>query len=154
MFKELLFVFLITLIPAFELRGSIPYGITIANLNWFLVFVTALISNILLGIIIYFLLDLFVHRFLLRIPVVGPWYHKYVERTQRKLYKSVERVGFWGIVLFVGVPLPGTGSYSGALGAYILGLGYKRFILANAIGVLIAGILVTLGTLGIVNLFF
>jgi len=45
--------------------------------------------------------------------------------------------------LFIGIPLPGSGVYTGALGAYVLGFGYKRFIIASTIGVLIAGIIVT-----------
>jgi uncharacterized membrane protein len=57
------------------------------------------------------------------------------------------------VALFIGIPLPGTGSYSGALGAYLLGLGYRKFIIANVIGVLMAGTIVTAVVLGGVGAF-
>jgi len=59
----------------------------------------------------------------------------------------VDKYGEWGIALFIGIPLPGSGSYSGALAAYVLGLSYKKFIIANLLGVLIAGIAVLIVSL-------
>ncbi len=70
-------------------------------------------------------------------------YNWAVIRTRHKIQKSIDRYGEMGIAIFIGIPLPGTGSYSGALGAYLIGLGYKKFIMANLIGVLIAGTIVT-----------
>jgi uncharacterized membrane protein len=80
---------------------------------------------------------------LLRFQWLNGIYGKTVTRTQRRIQKSVDRYGEMGVALFIGIPLPGTGSYSGALGAYLLGLGYRRFIIANVIGVLMAGSIVT-----------
>ena len=80
---------------------------------------------------------------ILKIKWLNNLYQKAVIRTQHKIQKSVDRYGELGIALFIGIPLPGTGSYSGALGAYLIGLGYKKFIVANIIGVMIAGTIVT-----------
>ena len=62
MLKEIIILFLITLIPFIELRGSIPYGIGVLGLDWFIVFLIAVISNAFLGPLIYFLLNKFVHN--------------------------------------------------------------------------------------------
>ena len=74
-------------------------------------------------------------------------YNKYVEKTQKKIHKYVEKYGTLGVAIFIGIPLPGSGVYSGAIGSYVLGLSYKKFILAAILGVLIAGIIVTIVTL-------
>ncbi|NLL83853.1 MAG: small multi-drug export protein, partial [Lentisphaerae bacterium] len=65
------------------------------------------------------------------------------ERTRYKLHPYVERHGEWGLALFIGVPLPGTGAYSGALGAFLLGVSRRRFMVANFLGVVVACIAVT-----------
>ena len=142
MLKEILELIGVTLLPGLELRASIPFGILQTELHWFSVFIICVIVNILLGIVVYFLLDKVVHLFFF-----WEWfhriYHKIVERAQKKVHKYVEKYGTIGLGLFIGIPLPGSGVYTGALGAYVLGFGDKRFIIASTIGVLIAGIIVT-----------
>jgi len=141
-----LYIILVTLLPFLELRASIPYGILTSNLHWLLVFFIAVITNIILGIVIYFLLDKFIHL-VLRIKPLGKIYNYYVLKTQKKIHKYVEKYGEYALAIFIGIPLPGSGVYSGALAAYLIGMEYKKFIIANIIGVLIAGIIVTLVTL-------
>ncbi|MFQ5474898.1 MAG: COG2426 family protein [Candidatus Nanoarchaeia archaeon] len=133
----------ITLLPFLELRASIPFGILKLGMPWYTVFIVCVITNMILGIIIFFLLDKFVHL-VIKIKPIGKLYHKIVERTQKRIHKSVERWGELGVAIFIGIPLPGSGVYSGALGSYLLGLSYWKFIIANVIGVLIAGTAVTL----------
>lgn len=165
MLNKVLILILVTFIPTFELRASIPLGIldNSVNLpfglnlqgfgmNWFLVFFVCVIANIILGILVYFLLNKFVHYFL-RFKFFSYFYYRRVEKTQRKIKPLVNKYGLLGISLFIAVPLPGSGSYTGALAAYILGVSYKKFILANSIGVVIAGILVTLISLGFISIF-
>lgn len=166
MLREIIILILVTLLPFIELRLSIPlgilkgkidmpYGITLQGfgMHWLLVFVICVITNAILGIIIYFMLDKVVHLFL-KIKIIDKFYQKTIERTQRRIHPYVEKWGWMGLALFIGLPIPGSGSYSGALGGYLLGLGYKKFALTNLIGVTIAGILVTIITLagqGIIN---
>ena len=147
---------LITFIPALELRASIPYGIlggTIhlpfginlsgLGMEWYWVVLVCILANIVLGVMVYFLLDNFVHL-VVKVKWIGKIYNKIVARTQHRIKKYVEKYGEFGIAVFIGIPLPGSGVYTGALAAYLIGLKFKKFILANVIGVLMAGIIVTL----------
>lgn len=159
MLKETIILILLTLLPFLELRYSIPAGILSGkielpfgivlkglNLNWLLVFIVTVITNIILGILIYFLLNKFIH-YLLRYRFFSKPYNKIIARPQRKIRKYVDKYGEIGVALFIGIPLPGSGVYSGALGAYAIGLSFKKFIIASIIGVLIAGVAVTAITL-------
>lgn len=132
----------ITLLPFLELRASIPYGIIVKNMNIPLVFVVCVVTNIVLAPVVYVFLDKFVNIFLYFKPL-EKLYNKYVEKTQKKITKYVEKYGWVGVAIFIGIPLPGSGVYSGALGSYILGLSFKKFMLAAILGVLIAGTVVT-----------
>jgi uncharacterized membrane protein len=140
--KAILILILITLIPTLELRASIPYGILRAEMRWWTVVLVCVVTNIVLGPLVYLFLDKGI-VLLLRFQWLNQVYERTVARTQRRIQKSVDRYGEMGVALFIGIPLPGTGSYSGALGAHLLGLGYRRFIIANVIGVLMAGSIVT-----------
>lgn len=142
-----LFLIGLTFVPGLELRASIPFGwfhssIT-EHLSPLAVAVIALISNIFVGLITFALMK----------PVVlvfrtwGWFDHKiwpFFVRAQNKLHPYVEKHGEWGLAVFIGIPLPGTGAYTGAVGAYLLGFDKKRFFLANLIGVIIACTLVVL----------
>ena len=144
MLKELLTIAAITLIPFLELRASIPYGIiTYGRENWLFVFLTAIIANIIIGIIIYILLD-WIILILTKIRFVKRIYKHYILRLQKKVDKGVVKYGVISVGLFIGIPLPGTGVYSGALVAKILGMKKHHFFLAAILGVLIAGIIVTI----------
>jgi len=142
LFSNILLIIAITFLPFLELRASIPYGILILKMHWFPVFIIAIITNMILGPLIYFFLDRMLFIFL-KIKFIDTIYQKYVEKTQEKIHKYVEKYGETAVAIFIGIPLPGSGSYSGALAAHLIGLGYKKFIIANIIGVLIAGIIVT-----------
>jgi len=155
---KILALVLVTFIPLLELRASIPlgilsggtkiFGLTLQGfgLNFILVFIVCVISNIILGILVYFFLDKFV-KHLMRFGLFAKYYNRKLKKTQRKIEPYVRKYGTFGVSLFIGLPLPGSGSYTGALGAYLLGLGYKKFVIANIIGVVIAGIIVTILTL-------
>jgi len=67
-----------------------------------------------------------------------------VERARKKVHAKVEKYGYWGLLLFVAVPLPVTGAWTGTLGAWVLGLSYKKAFFAIAGGVVLAGIIVSL----------
>lgn len=164
---KILALVLVTFIPFLELRASIPlgvlsgkariFGLTLQGfgLNFILVFLVCVISNIVLGVLVYFFLDKFV-KHLMGFELFAKYYNRKVKKTQHKIEPYVRKYGTFGVSLFIGLPLPGSGSYTGALGAYLLGLGYKKFIIANIIGVIIAGIIVTTLTLtgiGVSNLF-
>jgi len=151
MLNQILYLIFITFLPFLELRASIPYGINVLKMPWPTVFIICIIANIILGILIYFMLEKFV-KFFLRYKIFSNPYNKVVIKTQKKIQKAVDKYGEWGVALFIGVPLPGSGVYSGALGAYVIGLDFKKFIIADIIGVLIAGIIVTIISTGVLQL--
>jgi len=146
MLNNIILLVLITFLPFLELRASIPYGILVLGMDWLGVFLICVVVNIILGILIYSFLDKIIH-FFLRIKILDKLYNKYVEKTQKKIHKYVEKYGEFAVAVFIGIPLPGSGVYSGALAAYLIGLDYKKFIIANIIGVLIAGVIVTVVSL-------
>ncbi|NIO04871.1 MAG: hypothetical protein GTN74_09715 [Proteobacteria bacterium] len=150
--KTILILVLITLIPTLELRASIPFGILRADMAWWGVVVVCVITNIVLGPLVYLFVDKVMVLFL-RFAWLDRSYQRIVVRTQRRIQRAVDRYGEIGVALFIGIPFPGTGSYSGALGAYLIGLGYRKFIVANIIGVLMAGTIVTVIVLSGVEAF-
>jgi uncharacterized membrane protein len=145
--------------PLFELRFSIPVAILRGTVNlpldisisgfgwpWLSAAVFCVVINMLLGPVVYFGLDVFT-RFFLKYAFFSKIFHFFIERSRKKVEKYVRKFGIAGVALFIGVPLPGSGTYSGALGAYVLGLTRRQFYIANIFGVLIAGTLVTILTL-------
>lgn len=159
MLGQILLLLLITCLPFIELRlaipvgmlaGSIilPFGIVASgmNLSPLLVFFVVVVANILLAIVLYNLI-FYIDRFL-RQSIIKNWYAKVLDRAHRRLKKFTKRYGLFGVALFIAVPLPGSGVYSGALGAFVLGLSKRDFYVASAIGVFIAASIVTFLTLG------
>lgn len=137
---------LYTLVPALELRFSIPMGIHHQKLNWLAVFAVCVPANIALGIGWYWAVAHIVPLFT-RIRPIGSLYDKYVERTQRRIDRAVDKYGEWAVAVFIGIPLPGSGAYTGALAAYLIGLGFRKFMIANFVGVVVAGVVVTIVSL-------
>lgn len=168
MLDKILLLILLTLIPFLELRYSIPagiltgkialpFGLALVGLDmpWYLVFIVCVVTNFILGIAIYLILKYVVNYFL-RFIWFKRIYNKIIARPQRRIKKYVDKYGELGVGLFIAIPLPGSGVYTGALGAYALGLKFKKFIIADLIGVTIAGIIVTILSLsskGLINLF-
>jgi uncharacterized membrane protein len=143
---DMFMIILVTFLPFLELRASIPYGILQTNVPVLGVFIIAVTANILLAVFLYFFLDSVVHL-LTRVPVIGNAYQHIIVRSQRKVHRYVEKYGVLGLALFIGIPLPGSGVYTGTLAAYTLGFGFREFFRAVMIGVFIAGSAVTLLTL-------
>ena len=141
--NEILNLIWITLLPFLELRASIPYGVFQTEFSLLTIFLVCVITNIILAPIVYFFLDNLVHIFL-NVKLIDRIYQKLVIRTQRRVHKYVEKYGVLGLALFIGVPLPGSGVYSGALAAYLLGFRKRDFFMAAVIGVLIAGVIMLL----------
>lgn len=140
----MILLFLFTLIPTLELRYSIPHGFHYyyESLGPAAVVAICLVANIALAPLVWVLLDKAI-PFFLRVDVINRVYEFFVGRARRNLHSYVERWGTVGLALFIGVPLPGSGVYSGALGAYVLGFTFRQYFLASVLGVLIAGTAVT-----------
>lgn len=141
--SKILTLITLTLLPFLELRASIPYGVFQTDLSLLSIFLICAITNIALAPLLWLFLDKVIHVFL-KIRFIDRCYQRTVEKAQRKVSKYVEKYGILGLAIFIGIPLPGSGVYSGALGAYLLGFKFKDFFKAAIIGVIIAAVLVTL----------
>jgi uncharacterized membrane protein len=84
-----------------------------------------------------------VHKLLLPVRVYANFFNRFVERARNKLQGGVEKWGWLAIAIFVAIPLPFTGAWTGTLGAWVLGLRKGRTLLAVILGVICAGIVVT-----------
>ena len=135
----------ISLVPGIELRGSIPLGVGL-GIHPLLVFGITVVTNCALVPPYLLFLDLFYDRFLSR----WSWFRRLmVERVRVKGEGLITRYGVVGLALFVAVPLPGTGAYSGATLAWLVGMDRRKSTLAIAAGVVIAGVVVTLAATGV-----
>ena len=151
MLKHMIIVFLVSMVPLIELRGAVPYGV-IFGLPLWLTFVVAIVGNMLPVPIIYF----FARKVLewgCDKPVIGKFFTFCLEKGHRggeKLKAKAGRGLFWALLLFVGIPLPGTGAWTGTLAASLLDMGFKKSVLACIGGVILAGIIMgTLSLLGV-----
>ena len=134
---------LMAMVPVIELRGAIPYGVAVAGLEIWQAALIAVIGNLLP---IPFTRDVFA------------WMRKKSERLDRIVVRMekkadknkdvVLRYQFWGLMILVAIPLPGTGAWTGALVAALMDLQLKRAMPAIALGVVIAAIIVTWITYG------
>jgi len=155
---KLLYAILLTLMPVTELRVGLPLAISYAkeqNISIFLIFILIILVNILLIFFIFFFLDK-IHKFLLKWGAYKRIFGKFLKGFQKKVDKFEKKHKTWGILaltLFVAIPLPGTGAWTGCLLAWLLDLDRKKSILAISLGVLIAGLAILLLSLGFINLF-
>ena len=140
--------FFVSMVPIVELRGAIPIAEGL-GLNIFLYYPIAIIGNMLPVPIIY----LFARKVLewgKDKKVIGKFFTWCLEKGEKggeKLKKSAGNNGiFWALLIFVGIPLPGTGAWTGTLAASFLNLDFKTSVTAVALGVLLAGIIMSLGS--------
>lgn len=149
--NELLYGIILSILPISELRLGIPVAMA-SNLPLGIIFFSCVLANILIIPIIFLFLD-FLHEKFLRIKIYEKLFTKLITRTRKKIE---HRIGTkWempALFLLVAIPLPGTGAYTGALAAWIFNLKRKKSLIAISLGVLVAGILVTMASLGIYSL--
>ena len=150
--NKIINLILITSLPITELRGGIPYGIS-SNLPLILVFLICVVTNIIIGIIV-FLCFKYLIRMITYFPFLERYYNRFIVKTQHKINNLVQKYGTVGLSLFIAIPLPGSGVYTGAIGANFLGIRFKDFIIADIVGVIIAATIVTLISTGFLNLWY
>ena len=149
--QHYLIVFLVSMVPLIELRGAIPYGVMFGLPLW-QTFVIAIVGNMLPVPIIFF----FARRVLewgADKPVIGKFFTFFLEKGHKggaKLQAKAGRGLYWALLLFVGIPLPGTGAWTGTLAASLLDMDFKKSVLACVGGVLLAGVIMgVLSLLGV-----
>lgn len=135
------------MVPVVELRGAIPYGV-IAGLSVPAAFALAVVGNLVpIPVLVVFTRKVF--EWMRR---KSGWLDRIVSRLEAKADKNKEVVmkyQFWGLVILVAIPLPGTGAWTGALVAAMMDMRLKRAMPAIILGVFIAGVIVTSLTYGV-----
>ena len=142
--KELI-VIILAATPIIELRGAIPIAIPILGFPWTYAFLLAVIGNMLpVPFILLFIES--IAKWLSKIPFMKKFFDWLFERTRNKS-GQIQKYKKLGLVLFVAIPLPVTGAWTGSLAAVLLGIGFKQAFFSIFAGVIIAGIIVTCLTL-------
>lgn len=157
MFKKYLIVFLISMVPLIEIRGAMPYAVG---------FGLPLVPSIIVAVLGNMLPVPFIFLFARRILEWGKdkkfiggifrWCLEKGEKGGRKLEAKAGRGLYWALLLFVGIPLPGTGAWTGTLAASILNMDFKKSVVFVMLGVMLAGAIMlaaSLGVFGAIRLF-
>ncbi|MCI6866765.1 MAG: small multi-drug export protein [Lachnospiraceae bacterium] len=150
MMTNYVIVFLISMVPLIELRGAIPYAVAF-GLPLAPSYVIAIIGNMLPVPIIY----LFARKVLIwgkDKPYIGKFFTFCLEKGEKggkKLQAKAGRGLFVALLLFVGIPLPGTGAWTGTLAASLLDMDFKSSIIAVMLGVILAGIIMGAASAGL-----
>lgn len=149
--KKYIWVFLIAMVPLIEIRGAIPYAVF-----WGLPLVPSIIVAVIGNMVPVPFIFLFARKVLewgKDKKIIGPFFTWCLEKGEkggRKLEAKAGRGLYWALFLFVGIPLPGTGAWTGMLAASILDMDFKKSTMAALGGVLLAGaIMLTASLLGL-----
>jgi len=144
-------VFLTSAVPVIEQRGAIPVGILVYNLDPVLVFWASLIGSMVPFPFIYFFIKP-VFQFIRKNTKFGKWVDRLERRTIAKSDQIIKYQA-WGLMIFVGIPLPGTGIWTGTLAAVLLNMRLKYAFFAVLGGAIISALLITLSVTGVISLF-
>ena len=155
MIKKYILIFLISMVPIVELRGAIPIAVGM-GLDKLPSFIIAIIGNMVPVPFIYF----FARKLLVwgkDKKVIGKFFNWCLEKGNaagEKLMKKANKSIYVALMLFVGIPLPGTGAWTGTLAASILNLDFKKSVIAATLGVLLAGLIMMAISFGIFEIIF
>ena len=157
MFKKYLIVFLISMVPLIELRGAIPYAVGF-DLPLVPSYIVAVIGNM-LPVPFIFLFGRKILEWGKDLKYVGGFFRWCLEKGEKagaKLESKAGRGLYVALLLFVGIPLPGTGAWSGTLAASLLNMDFRRSVIYVMLGVVLAGVIMlaaSLGLFGAISLF-
>ena len=154
MLNKYLIIALISMVPLIELRGAVPIAVTM-GLPMVPSFIIAVLFNMLPVPFIYF----FARKVLVwgkDKPIIGKFFSWCLEKGEkggRKLQETAGNGLFWALFIFVGIPLPGTGAWTGTLAASILDIGFKKSSIAVMAGVCLAGLIMLAASQGLLGVF-
>lgn len=148
---KIIITFFISMVPIIELRGAIPIAMGI-GLNIWVAIAVSIVGNLVpVPFIIVFIKKIFAW-----LRTKSAWLDRLVTKLEKKAEKkseTVKKCAFWGLFMFVAIPLPGTGAWTGALVAAMLNMKVKESFPAIALGVVTAGAIVACASLGLFSLF-
>lgn len=136
-------IFIISLLPILELRGGL-IAATLMGVPYVKALIICIIGNIIpIPFILLFINKIF--AWLKKYEKAGAWVRKLEEKTLKKR-EQIDKWGFWGLLIFVGIPLPGTGGWTGALLASLLGMPVKKSSVAIGLGIMLAAAIMSVVT--------
>lgn len=147
-FSKEMIVFLISLLPLLELRGGL-IAASLLNIEYFKAALICIAGNILPIPFILLLLKkvfAFLDRFK-STKIIVDWLKQKATKNKAK----IDKYGFWGLVLFVGIPLPGTGAWTGSLVASVFNMDLKKSIVAIFLGIILAFVIMSIVSYGIIG---
>ena len=150
MLKKYLIIFLVSMVPLIELRGAVPIAVGM-NLQLLPSYIVCILGNMLPVPFIFF----FARKVLewgADKPVIGKFFTFCLEKGHKGGQKLQEKAGrglFVALLLFVGIPLPGTGAWTGTLAASLLDMDFKSSVIAVMLGVVLAGVIMGLLSMGV-----
>src|SRR5690554_4490948 len=140
MIIDLLIAVLWSISPLGEAKVGIPYAL-LNDVNIYLAFVACFLVNVLVFPLMMFFLDV-INRYFFKWRRYKKGAIFVARRAKVGAGKNVEKYGFWGLIVFVLLPIPGTGVYAGTIASYLFGLDRKKAFLANTIGIFISCLIV------------
>jgi len=147
--KTYLLSFFLSMIPLTELRATVPWIMVTHGEQWVGLVIVAIIGNIIPAIILLWGLGL-VDKFLAkRFNFFAKIYNKVLQLTRKKTQKKLLRYGYLALFLFVAIPLPGTGVWTGAIAAWLFGLPKRQSLITIILGTVLAAIIMTLISKGV-----
>lgn len=144
MVKETVIAVLWSLSPFGEAKVGIPFGM-LNGANIYLVFVLCVIANILVFPMMMFFLD-YVNTHFLKWRFYKKSAIWVAKRAKKGTGSKIEKYGFWGLLLFVMIPVPGTGVYAGSIATYLFNIPKKKAFIANSIGITLSSIIIWTAT--------
>lgn len=146
-------VFLMAMLPITELQGAIVYGVTVLDMNPWWAFLWGTAGSITMC----FFLLVFLERTTIFLrkhsPFFDRFFDKLFERTRHKYSERMSELGHLALFTYIAIPTPGSGGWTGALIAYVFGVPRKKAALILGFGLVVTGLIVMLGTEGVMKLF-
>jgi uncharacterized membrane protein len=145
-------IFLLAMAPIFELRGAIPVALIFDIAIW-KVYLTAVIGNMVPVLPILLLLEPVSNFLSEHSKTFNRFFEWLFNRTKRRVESKIEKYGALGLIVFVAIPLPVTGAWTGCIAAFLFGIRLRYSFPAILAGVMIAGIVVSIVTYGASSVF-
>ncbi len=136
---------ILSLLPVAELRGGIPLALA-QGINPITAYLVCVAANILIIPIVFIFLGT-LHKIFMKRGIYKKTFDGFLEKTRKRTSERIEKYGYIGLTLFVMIPLPVTGAYTGTLAAWFFGMKKLKSFFAIALGVAMAGVIVTAAVL-------
>ncbi len=144
-------VFVISMVPILELRGGLLVS-SMIGVPLLTAIPLCIVGNIIpIPFILLFIKQIF--RWLKKVPL----FEKFITRLENRAMgksDSIKRYEFWGLALFVGIPLPGTGAWTGSLIAALLDIDFKKAVVSELVGIAMATVIMSIVSYGLLGMFF